>query len=611
MLYSLFFHLKEGHTNMREFIHLLENPYEKDFNLDFLQSKNDYDIADLVVMCMKDTEIISNITIESYGINENYDEIDINEHKININFKRKNPYDVKVPKYKYMMDSYYALMWFNIRIETNISSKYITKYILIPKKTDDGYFILNSKKAKAIWQMLEASVYTQRGKTTLKARMPIIIYRTVTKEFTDTEGNTYSFRPYSYAMDTTSKRKGAAKAKNATKTRNKFINPYIIFAAKMGLRGAIKFLAIERMVTIVQEDEPEYHDQYIYIPFNNLFIRASKECLDNDLMVSLIGMITQVTTEEFPVTWDILDDTAYWTSRIGIVGTKHDKPLPDFYNKGITTIMMIERLLDNMTIRNLRLPEAHKRNIYEILRWMIMQFDELKVKENIDLDNKRVRKAEYIVKATLGRKINDNINRVITHRSDSRANTIDTLLEIFNFGDDIILNGMRNINDLIKMDDITNDLTILEDLAYSSKGPEALGDGSSKNVMVKMRDVHPSFMGKVDCECTSNSDVGMSGGSFVPYVKTYDGFYFTPEREPQSKMFDINVDFKDLADEKDVTIINFSTGEVIDMPKLDITSYDAFNESLKARDDAFGLEYEKITIIEHESGEKKKENKKQ
>ena len=104
MTYLLFFVLKEGHTKMRELLHLLENPYEKDFNLDFIKSKNDYKISDLVVMCMKDTEIISNITIESYGINENYEDIDINQHKVNINFKRKNPYDVKIPKYKYIYD---------------------------------------------------------------------------------------------------------------------------------------------------------------------------------------------------------------------------------------------------------------------------------------------------------------------------------------------------------------------------------------------------------------------------------------------------------------------------------------------------------------------------
>lgn len=589
---------RNGGAFVKEIFHLLENPLEKDYNIDFIKSVNDRSIEELVVMCMHDTEIISNIHIESWGVNYDYDDIDPNIHKVNINFKRKNPYDVKLPTYSYMYDSYYADMWFNIRIETNLNSKLITKHILIPVLTDEGYYIINGKKSKAIWQMVEASVYTQRGKTTLKSRMPIIIYKTVTKTVLDTEDNEYSFKPYSYAMDASNKSKKMAK-KTSTKTKNKFINPWMIFASKMGLDNAIRFMAVDKLIKLVQQDDVSSHDKYAFFKVGDIYARVHKDALENELIVSLVGMLTMLSIPEAPVTWENHNDPFYWMCRVGIVGTKHDKQLSEFYQKGITTIMMIERLLDNMTIQNLRLPDAHKRDIYEILRWMIVQFDELKIKDNTDIDNKRVRKAEYIVKATLGRKINDNINRVITHRNDSRANTIDTLLEIFNFGDDIIINGMRNINDLIKVDDITSDFTLLEDMAYSNKGPESLGDGSSNNIPVKMRDVHPSFMGRIDCEFTSNSDIGMSG-SFVPYVKIYDNFFFTPVREPDSKLYDINAKYSDIANEEDVTVINFSTGEVTNLPTLDTTDKDAFNTSLAVRDDSFGIPYETITIKEHE-----------
>ena len=69
-------------------------------------------------------------------------------------------------------------------------------------------------------------------------------------------------------------------------------------------------------------------------------------------------------------------------------------------------------------------------------------------------------------------------------------------------------------------------------------------------------------------------------------------------------MFDINsLNYETLADPDPNAskIINFSTGEVSDLPELDTSSLEAFNDSLKVRDDAFGIEYEKITIVEHES----------
>lgn len=582
---------------MKDIIHTIENPYEKDFNMEFLTSSNDYPLEDLVIMVMKDTEIIKNITVESYEIDNNYDEIDYRWHDVNINFKRKDPYNINIPNHKYMIESYYSKITFTIRIETNINSRVIKKSIIVPKLTDDGYFIISNKKAKAIWQLVEASVYVQRGKITLKSRMPIIMYKTVTKEMTDTEGNTYAFKPYSYAMDAFAKKKSPAAS--SRRVNNKFINPFVIFASKMGLNQAIKFMCVDELISIVKVDVLEEHDCYSFIPFNDLYIRCPKVALENDLICSLVGMLFLLQTNEFPVSYEDLDNRDYWIARIGVVGSKHDKPLNEFRNKGYTTLMMIERLLDNMTIRNLRLPDGYKGNIYEILRWMIADFDELKIKDNIDINNKRIRKNEYIVKSTLGRKLNENINRVITHRSDSRQNTIDALLEIFNFPDNIILNGMRIINDLIKSEDITNDFTIIEDLAYSSKGPESLGDGTTKNVMVKLRDVHPSFMGKIDCEVISQSDIGMTG-SFVPYLKLYDGFFFDPNREPDGRLYETVVEFKDLYDRtKGETIINMATGEVLELPYTDLSDKDAFNESIKNRDEKFGITYEPIEIVEY------------
>ena len=47
---------------------------------------------------------------------------------------------------------------------------------------------------------------------------------------------------------------------------------------------------------------------------------------------------------------------------------------------------------------------------------------------------------------------------------------MDTLLEIFNFGSDIVVAGMRNLNDLVKTDDIVNDMDFIQSLAFSNKG---------------------------------------------------------------------------------------------------------------------------------------------
>ena len=43
---------------MRDTVHILKNPLEDDYNIDFIKSVNDYKIEDLVVMSMKEVEAI-------------------------------------------------------------------------------------------------------------------------------------------------------------------------------------------------------------------------------------------------------------------------------------------------------------------------------------------------------------------------------------------------------------------------------------------------------------------------------------------------------------------------------------------------------------------------
>lgn len=593
---------------MKEFVSMFENPRCKEFNEEFITSSNDYSLEELTVLCMKEYEAIENITLDSYEHIKNIDEIDMNEHRININFKKKNVDDVEIPKYKYIYEDACTEMRFHFTITTNLNQKKITKKILLPKSID-GFYIVNNKKAKAIWQLVDASVYTQKGRITLKSRMPIIVYKNNNRPLKDVEDNELIFKQYSFAMDTRSKKKYA----KSSKTKNKFLNPMMLFSAKMGVFDAILFFGMRDAITITQHVKPEKFDKFIYLPLDEVFIKVNRELFEtNDMVRSVAGMLYYLSSKEHPVTWDNLFEKEYWVCRIGLIGSANskDKNLKAYKEKGKTTLMMLERHLKKITIMNLRVPECYKQDIYCVLRWLIYDYDELKLKDNIDVSTKRVRKNEYIVDSSLGRKISEMINSFISKLSDSRQNDMDTILELFNYSSSIILNGMRNLNDLIKTDDIVNDMNILQDLAYSSKGPESLGEKSSKNISHKMRDIHPSFIGVIDPNCTSNSDVGLSG-AFVPFVKTYDRFFFTPEGEPNDMFYKTWKTIKespklDIDEEDDPMIIDFSTGEVIDrkgekwttIPPTD--SKENFDKFIEEYNSLFSINYEPIKVVEKE-----------
>ena len=572
-------------------IHLYPNAEEENFNVSFLTSANDISIEDLVVMNMKEFEVIQNITILGYYLETDPEKIDINEHTININYKRKSD-RLDIPKYKYLNPDRVAEMVFTIEIKTNVNQKIITKKILIPVEYN-GFYYIGNKKWKTEWQLCDASTYNQRGKITLKSRMPIIIYQTKHRPIMDLEGMIHDTKVYSYALNSKSRF-------NSAKPKPKFINPMMIYSAKMGLEEAIVYMGAGPDISILSRSKAEYKeydnlDEFYYFNINEVVFRVDKYMMDtNKHIASIVGMLKSLESNEFPVSYALLsnfeEEKQYWRCRIGYVGAAKSKNLLSFLEKGNTTIKMFERLLDNVTQMNLRLEEPYKRDIYALMKWMLYEFDNLKTRNNMDLNNKRIRKAEYIVQPTLGKKIAENIIKIIEKSGKSSQNIIDTLLEGFNFPSDIIISGMRSNGYLIKSDELVNDFTALSDLYYSSKGPNSLGENSSKMISQKYRNIHPSFMGSIDINVSSNSDVGMSG-AFTPFVKLYNNFYFTPEGEPDQEMYMLAKDHD--AHYKEIGYDKMQTPE-----DVSFDNYDDYLEYLKNKARPKRLDPEVIKIVE-------------
>ena len=571
---------------MQDYIALYPNSHENELNMDFLTSAFDKPLNYYVISCMKDLETIENIEILEYKIIEDQDDVDINRHMVNINFKKKDVEAIPIPKHSYMLDTRFHEIQFKYRVYTNLNEKVFVKRILVPTE-HDGMYLINGKKMKAIWQMVDASTYSRRGQITMKSRMPIMIYCNRHKITPDIHGTEFVLPIYSYAQDSTRKRRSGVAA--AKKKQIKFINPLLLFMTKLGLKKTLLFWGMDGIVKIKSNySEKDEKDNYIF-ECNDCYILARKDVFDKEeLCQSFVGMFYHLQNRDFPVNMDIMEDKEYWMCRVGYLGSIKNKNIYSFLEKGRTSIHMVERLLDDFTIESLRLPDVYKSNIYYIMYWMITNFDHMKQRVNIDMANKRIRKNEVIVSSTLGRKIAENINKLIERKTKSKMNNMDTLLELFNFNSDIILTGMRNMNDIMKSDDTSNDMAFMNDFAFTAKGPNSLGEGNSKNIADKYRYLHPSMVGTLDLFTTSNSDCGMSG-SIVPFVHLYDGFFFTPEGEPCKARYKFEVSLKE----------NFGIDR-----KLPLITFEDYVESV-SRKRIFDedLKYEPIIIVEREKDE--------
>ena len=112
----------------------------------------------------------------------------------------------------------------------------------------------------------------------------------------------------------------------------------------------------------------------------------------------------------------------------------------------------------------------------------------------------------------------------------------------------------------------------------------SLGDGNNKKIATKYRYLHPSMAGILDLNTSSNSDIGLSG-SFTPFAKLYDGYYFTPDHEPCQGRYRYD---KALADEGFKNIHGNNFDEYLDY----LDENDPFKQLLS---------YEPIKIIEKET----------
>ena len=111
----------------------------------------------------------------------------------------------------------------------------------------------------------------------------------------------------------------------------------------------------------------------------------------------------------------------------------------------------------------------------------------------------------------------------------------------------------------------------------------SIGEGNSKSIAVKYRYLDPSMVGVLDLNVSSNSDIGMSG-SFVPFVKLYDGYFFTPEHQPCKNRYL----FEKALEAEGLRTFPVSIGTFEDYVKM-LENGDKFKELLKP---------EKIIIIE-------------
>lgn len=396
---------------------------------------------------------------------------------------------------------------------TKVRTKRYSKKILIPLKDEEGYYTIRGNRYILMYQLVDSTTYSTSNSVVLKSIMPIPLKRKI-KYIHDVDRNQFTVPIYSTMI-----------FKNE-------INMMLLFFAKMGFLESLRYLCVDRVITMV-ENLGDDLDYYNYFKINqNLFIRVNRFAFNESMEVkSIVGMMMECMNNRTMI-FDVVKQN-YWLEKLG---HQPNTQQPKFKrDRAKNLLLSADRMMDMTTRRVLNIAPDHKDSMYSALRWMFMNYNDLKNKQTMDITNKRLRDNEYIA-SLMTSELSSKLSRIMSAVRRPQSRNLNTVEELFSFRGDILINNLF-LSGLFKYDDVVNDMDFWNKLKFTIKGPNSQGGSSGKTIATCQRGIDPSFVGRIDLNVVGNSDPG-STGILTPFIET-DGLNISDKKEPESNQFNL------------------------------------------------------------------------
>jgi hypothetical protein len=473
---------------MLEYLSDYVGDYEKNLNTQLMNKEADGDLVEYVVDAWKSLEVLKYIKFLGYEYNTKESEIDINRHifKRNKKVPKKYQYD-----YKLINDDRVGLLTVHLLISITekdpktglekVREKRINKDMLIPITDDDGYLFINGRKYYLIYQLLEKSTYTTSMSTVVKSLMPVVIKR-VPIYYTDVDGTGYLlpvFRTFVFHRET---------------------DIMLFVASQMGIEYALIYMKVDSIMKLIPSLDNR-KEGYIYFQISSkCFLEVHKEMFDKYQYVQGVAAgVMEILTNRFDLS--MVNNKEQFIKKLTPSNT---------LEKGLDTLTSFNRMLDETTRRILMVNKYHKKDVYAIIRWAMMEFNQLRMKDNLDLDNKRLRCNEQIA-SLLTKEFSIRLNRIINMGSKA---TLENVVDIFKFPGSLLISKMHS-SGILRFNDCINDMDFFSKFKWTSKGEHSLGNKNGNNISARYRGLHPSYISEFDLLTCGNSDQHKGSGCYV------------------------------------------------------------------------------------------------
>lgn len=516
--------------NQREAISIFSDTNRARFNPVYFQRDEDEIVTELMNVihsCERKNDFFT-IEVSSFRVVDDYDEInqilynyynDLTKNKAK-NKKRDNQYE-----FINLNESYIRLLIVTYHIKDRATEDYLDVIIAIPRIVDRYYFYINGIMRSTLFQIVDGSTYNN---ATSNAKIPSITLKIifmatrVTRYYTaiqSTDGDDLRLTHY------------------VTRIFNKTVPAAKYIFAKFGLYGGLEFFGLSGTVFVTDKD-PHNQEWYTFRIDDNIFVSSPKILMDKNVLLQSI--VSTLCISIIPgIKFEDLFSSLFWVRSLGLefsgggnerllaILDPNDTTTPDTIEKGYSILDSFENIYDISTKKSIRLPESEKATTYHVLRWIMREFNALRVKENLDLGCKKIRFAEYIA-SLYAFKIARGIYRV----SDmNKKATVVSIRKAIRTDPNFLLNAITK-SKMVSYRNMVSDMDSMQALKFTYKGVSGLGEGSNNSIPDIYRSIHPSHLGKVDLDSSSDGNPGITG-TICPFAPSYDGF-FEDYQEPNS-----------------------------------------------------------------------------
>lgn len=509
--------------NQAQFMRNFNETHREQFNPDLFK-RDTYEIVESIHEIVKSCERDKYFTLRlmSFEVIEDYEAIINTLRKHEEDHKKKNDKSPNIYDFINIKDTdmmLIRLVWF-IRhndmerqeidgktVEVVNPSTTLEVLIAIPRFVRGYYFRLSGNYYSATFQIVDGSTYNNSTASqskvdtvTMKTMFaPIRIFRGFMDMKDIITGQTIKVIEYSSIIF------------------NNSVNVMYYMLAHFGMYGLFDFLNIH---CVYITPYPVTDPNYVCFEKHGIYISTPTYCFQDPIVQSVCSTIYRGINKDTNI--NDLFNIRYWIINLGAAYKNAS------IDKGLFVLDSIDGTYDNITKRDLHLPEEDKKDIYCILRWIIREFSNLRIKENVDVRTKRIRIADYI-----GQVYATRLNKGMYRIADlGRRVTLAKVVQAVYTNPMMLINNISTMSNLVAYRERVNDNDAMGALKYTYKGISGLGeDGAS--IQDIYRYVDPTHIGILDLDSSSGSDPGMSG-MICPMAKLYGDHSFSDYQEPNT-----------------------------------------------------------------------------